>query len=124
MQKGIWYAIGAYVAWGLFPMYWKWLQHVSALQLISHRILWSFVVLISVILLTRQWNAFRQAVLAPGVLRIYVVAAILLTINWLVYVWGVNAGYIIETSLGYFINPLLSVLIGVIILHEQLRPLQ
>ena len=122
MNKGIWYAVGAYVCWGLFPIYWKWLHQVAALEVISHRIIWSCVMLAVVILLTRQWRSFRQALGSPRVLRIYIVAAVVLSINWLVYVWGVNAGFIVETSLGYFINPLLSVLLGVIFLRERLRP--
>lgn len=124
MNKGIWYGIGAYVTWGLFPIYWKWLHHVPALQLIGHRILWSFLMLFVAILTSRQWNIFRAAVLAPRVLRIYLAAAVLVGINWLVYVWAVNAGFIVETSLGYYINPLLSVLMGVLFLHERMRSLQ
>ena len=124
MNKGIWYAIGAYAFWGLFPIYWRWLHQVAAIELISHRIIWSCVILFVVVLVTRQWKTFRQAVLAPRVLQIYSVAAVLLTINWFVYVWAVNAGFIVESSLGYFINPLISVLLGVIILRERLRPIQ
>ena len=122
MNKGMRYAIGAYISWGVLPIYWKWLHHVPALQLISHRILWSFFALVVVILLTHRWKEFRQAVFAPRVLRVYTAAALLISINWLTYVWAVNAGHIVETSLGYFINPLLSVLMGVIFLHEHLRP--
>jgi chloramphenicol-sensitive protein RarD len=124
MNKGLWYALGAYLTWGLFPIYWKWLHGIPALQLISHRIGWSFLMLLAVILATKQWRAFRAAVQAPKVLMIYFVAAILIGVNWLVYVWAVNAGFIVESSLGYFINPLLSVLMGVIFLRERLRPLQ
>src|SRR5690349_8966370 len=124
MNKGIWNGIAAYAMWGVFPIYWKLLHEVPALQVIGHRISWSFLLLILYILLTRQWNAFRSAVLTPKTLGIYAIAGILLTVNWLVYVWGVNAGFIVETSLGYFINPLLSVLLGVLFLHERLRPAQ
>jgi len=124
MKKGILYGIGAYALWGLFPIYWKWLHHVPALQLLGHRIGWSFLFLIGIILATRQGAAFRAAALTPQTLRIYFAAAILIGVNWLTYVWAVNAGFIVETSLGYFINPLLSVLMGVIFLHERLRPLQ
>ncbi len=123
-RKGILYGIGAYALWGFFPIYWKLLHQVSALQVIGHRISWSFVLLIIVILLTKQWKDFRSAALTPKTIGIYSIAAVLLTINWLVYVWGVNAGFIVETSLGYFINPLLSVLLGVIFLRERLRPVQ
>jgi chloramphenicol-sensitive protein RarD len=124
MNKGMRYAIGAYISWGVLPIYWKWLHHVPALQLICHRILWSFLALVVLIVLTRQWKKFRQAVSTPRVLRVYSAAALLIGINWLTYVWAVNAGHIVETSLGYFINPLLSVLMGVIFLHEHLRPRQ
>jgi len=124
MNKGIWNGIAAYAMWGVFPIYWKLLHEVPALQVIGHRISWSFILLIFFILLTNQWNAFRLAVLTPKTLGIYAIAGILLTVNWLVYVWGVNAGFIVETSLGYFINPLLSVLLAVLFLHERLRPAQ
>jgi chloramphenicol-sensitive protein RarD len=124
MNKGIWYAVGAYVLWGLLPVYWKWLQHVPAPQVLCHRILWSFLTLIAIVLLSRQWNAFRAAMVKPRVLRAYAAAAVLIAINWLTYIWAVNAGFIVETSLGYFINPLLSVLLGVIFFRESLRPWQ
>jgi chloramphenicol-sensitive protein RarD len=124
MNKGIWYAVGAYVAWGVLPVYWKWLHNVPAVQLISHRIIWSFVLLAMVVFVTRQWKSFRSAAQPRRVLLIYLAAAVLLSINWLTYVWAVNAGFIVETSLGYFINPLLSVLMGVIFLRERLRPWQ
>ncbi len=124
MNKGILSGIGAYALWGFFPIYWKYLHDVPALQVIGHRIGWSFLLLILVILVSGQWNEFRSAVSQPKVIGIYSIAAVLLSINWLVYVWGVNAGFIVETSLGYFINPLLSVLLGVIFLRERLRPAQ
>jgi chloramphenicol-sensitive protein RarD len=124
MNKGIWYAIGAYASWGLFPIYWKLLHHVPALQLISHRIIWSFLALIVFILFLRQWSDFRSAAFSLRVFYVYLIAAVLIGINWLTYVWAVNAGHIIETSLGYFINPLLSVSMGVFFLHEHLRPRQ
>jgi chloramphenicol-sensitive protein RarD len=121
MKRGMWYAVGAYSCWGILPVYWKWLHHVPALQLLSHRILWSLLALVVVILMTRRWKEFCAAAFKPKVLRVYIVAAVLIGINWLTYVWAVNTGHIIETSLGYFINPLLSVLMGVIFLREHLR---
>lgn len=124
MNKGILNGLAAYALWGFFPIYWKFLHQVPALQVIGHRISWSFVLLMIIIFATRQWKDFRTAALAPKVIGIYSIAAVLLTVNWLVYVWGVNAGFIVETSLGYFINPLLSVLLGVIFLRERLRPMQ
>jgi chloramphenicol-sensitive protein RarD len=123
MNSGIWYALGAYVLWGLFPIYWKWLHHVPATQVIGHRIGWSFILLMIVIFVTGQWTRFR-ATLTWRVLGVYLLAGLLLSANWLVYVWGVNSGHIVETSLGYFINPLFSVLLGLIFLRERLRPFQ
>lgn len=124
MSKGSWYAVGAYAIWGILPVYWKSLHDVPATQLLAHRIVWSFCLLIIAILLSRHWGVFRVEILKPRVLRVYLVAAVLLSINWLTYIWAVNAGYIVETSLGYFINPLLSVLMGVVFFHEHLRPAQ
>ena len=124
MSKGIWNGLAAYAMWGFFPIYWKLLQSVPALQVIGHRIGWSFILLVVVILLTRQWKDFRSAALVPKVIGIYAVAGVLLSINWLIYVWGVNSGFIVETSLGYFINPLISVLLGVLFLRERLRAIQ
>ena len=124
MNKGILYGIGAYALWGFFPIYWKFLHDVPALQVIGHRIGWSFILLLAYILLTRQWSDFRSVAFKWKTVGIYSIAAVLLSFNWLIYVWGVNAGFIVETSLGYFINPLLSVSLGVLFLHERLRPLQ
>jgi chloramphenicol-sensitive protein RarD len=123
MNKGIWYALGAYITWGLFPVYWNLLRGIPALQLLGHRIFWSFLLLFGIILTARQGKAL-WASLNRRVLLTYSVAAVLIAINWLTYVWAVGAGFIVETSLGYFINPLLSVLLGVVFLRERLRPLQ
>lgn len=123
MKKGIWYALGAYITWGLFPVYWRLLAGIPALQLLGHRIFWSFLLLFGIVVVARQVKVFRSS-LNRRVLLIYSVAAVLIAINWLTYVWAVGAGFIVETSLGYFINPLLVVLLGVIFLHERLRLLQ
>ncbi len=122
-NRGAWYALAAYLAWGLLPIYWKSLHVVPALELVGHRISWSFIALVVWITVQRSWPALRRVV-TRRVLGIYVAAALLIGINWLLYVWAVNEGYIVETALGYFINPLLSVLLGVFVLHERLRPLQ
>jgi chloramphenicol-sensitive protein RarD len=118
MNTGILYALGTYIIWGLFPIYWKQLSYVFAGQLIGHRILWSFVMLMLVILGIRQWGKFR-AKLDARTLKAHGLAALLLSLNWLTYVWSVNNGYIVESSLGYFINPLLSVLLGMIFFKEK-----
>jgi chloramphenicol-sensitive protein RarD len=123
-RKGILYAISAYVMWGLFPLYWKQLETMPALQIIGHRIGWSFVLLLLVVLATGQWAAFRAAATEKKIIRIYLAAAVLISVNWFTYVWSVNHGYVVETSLGYYINPLFSVLLGVTIFRERLRPVQ
>lgn len=123
-KKGLLLALGAYFTWGLFPIYWKLLQGVPALQLLGHRIVWSFALLIVMLALSGGLKALRPKLFDLKILRIYAIAAILVGINWLVYVWSVNAGFIVETSLGYFINPLLSVVLGMIFFKERLRPLQ
>ncbi len=124
MKKGVWNAIGAYVMWGIFPIYWKLLDHVAAGEILGYRVVSSFILLSVVISLKREWPAWRQKTINRRTLPIYILTGILLGVNWLVYVWGVNAGHIVETSLGYFINPLISVLFGVIFLHERMRPAQ
>jgi len=124
MKKGVLYGIGAYVLWGILPIYWKFIQDVPALEIVSHRVIWSFVFVISVVILKNNWHEFNLISKQKKLVLPYLATAILLSINWLTYVWAVNAGYIVETSLGYFINPLVNVLLGVIFLRERLRPWQ
>ena len=124
MTKGIWYAIGAYVAWGLFPVFWAPFNDVPALQVLCHRIFWSFLLLVGWNLVTGQWKAFTSLALNRRILGIYTLAAVLIAITWLTFIWAVGAGFVVEISLGYFINPLLSVFLGVVFMRERLRPLQ
>lgn len=125
MEKtGLLLAFGAYFIWGVFPIYWKWLKEVEALELLAHRIIWSFVFLALFLLVARKRREFLLNLRNQKVIRTYFVAAMLIGLNWLVYVWAVNSGFIVETSLGYFINPLISVSLGVLFLRERLRPLQ
>ena len=122
-RDGSLFAIGAYLIWGLFPIYWKQLNAVPAAQLIGHRILWSFVLLAAIVLTRRQSRSVLASLNGPAI-RTYFAAAVLISVNWFVYVWAITHGFIVEASLGYFINPLLSVLLGVVIFRERLRPLQ
>jgi chloramphenicol-sensitive protein RarD len=124
MNRGVLLAIGAYGLWGFLPIYWKMIDIVPAAQILSHRIIWSFVFLTIILLIKKDISAFRLAIQPRKTLAIFSLAATLIGVNWLTYIWGVNAGYIVETSLGYFINPLVSVLLGVLFLKEKLRPLQ
>jgi chloramphenicol-sensitive protein RarD len=124
MNRGIVYAVAAYLVWGLLPLYWKALQHVQAGEILANRILWSFLFLMALLVFKKEMGQVRLAFATPRTALVLLLAASLLSINWLVYIWSVNAGYIIETSLGYFINPLVNVLLGVIFLRERLRPFQ
>ena len=121
MNKGILLAIGAYGLWGVLPVYWKTIVIVPAPQILSHRIIWSFLFLVIILLVKNDLAAFRLAIKSKKTVAIFCVASVLIGVNWLTYIWGVNAGYIVETSLGYFINPLVSVVLGVIFLREKIR---
>jgi chloramphenicol-sensitive protein RarD len=122
-SRGVGYAVGAYLLWGVLPIYWKLLQSVPAPLILAHRLLWSFLFLLVVIIVRREWPTLARAVNRSN-LPVYTLAAALLAINWLTYIWAVNADRIVETSLGYFINPLVNVLLAVVFLREHLRPSQ
>jgi chloramphenicol-sensitive protein RarD len=124
VKKGVLLAIGAYGLWGIFPLYWKQLLEVPAPEIIGHRIVWSLVFAFAVILFKKQLPMMLRTISNPRMVIIYGIAAGLLTVNWTTYVWGVNAGYVVEASLGYFINPLVSVVLGVLFFRERLRLLQ
>ena len=124
MNKGVAYAAGAYILWGLLPLYWKALHDVPSSQIVAHRLVWSLVFVGLVLTARRNWGWLGKAIRQPRVLLIFALSGTLLTVNWLVYIWGVNAGFIVETSLGYFINPLVNVLLGYVFLKERLRPMQ
>jgi chloramphenicol-sensitive protein RarD len=118
-------AIACYIIWGLVPLYWKRLAHVDSLELIAHRQVWSLLFLLVLLLGTDVgWRPMGQAMGNARSMARLALGAALLTVNWLVYVWGVNSGNIIETSLGYFLVPLFSVLAGRFLLREQLRSTQ
>jgi chloramphenicol-sensitive protein RarD len=121
LKQGILLAIGAHFTWGILLVYWKLLHGLPALQLLSHRVVWSFILLLTFILITKQLKSFWLAITRRRIIFIYLAAALLIGVNWLTYIWAVNTGYIVETTLGYFINPLLSVLLGVVVLRERLR---
>ncbi|MGA7205104.1 MAG: EamA family transporter RarD [Specibacter sp.] len=118
------FGISAYFLWGLLPLYFIWLMPANSIDIVANRIVWSLVFCALVITLTRGWKKIRAAVGNPRILGTLTVAGFLIVINWLTYVYAVTSGSAIEASLGYFINPLVSVLLGVIVLKEKLRPLQ
>jgi chloramphenicol-sensitive protein RarD len=124
MNKGVLYAALAYLAWGLLPLYWKALSDVPAAQILAHRFVWSLVFAGLVLTARRNWGWLARARRQPRVLLTFALSGTLLAVNWFTYIWGVNAGFIVETSLGYFINPLVNVLLGYLFLKERLRPAQ
>lgn len=124
MQSGLVTAALAYVLWGIFPLYIKQVAHVPALQVVAHRSWWSFVFVFALLLALRRTAWLRAALKDGHTLRVFAASAALLSANWMVYVWAVSAGRIIDASLGYFINPLVNVLLGVWFLKERPRPLQ
>jgi chloramphenicol-sensitive protein RarD len=121
MNKGILAGIGAYTLWGLFPIYWKLLEQVPAIEILAHRIVWSLIFVALVLMLQRDWRWLKVTLHDRRTLLIYTLAAILLSINWFTYIWAVNAGFVVEASLGYFINPLVNFMLGVIFFKEKLR---
>ena len=123
-RRGLILGAAAYVLWGAFPLYWPLLEPAGALEILAHRILWSVVTMGVLLLAVRRTSQLRALVADRRVLLLLTVAALTVTVNWATYIWGVNNGRVVETSLGYFINPLVTVLMGVFILGERLRRLQ
>lgn len=123
-RTGVIATMSAFVLWGLFPIFWKQLTGVNALELIAHRILWSLLFLIPIVVMRGTWGASMRALREPAAVRVHLLSGALLTLNWLVFVWAVNEGRIVETALGYFLTPLVNVAFGIIFLRERLRVAQ
>lgn len=122
MSRGTLAAAAAYIAWGLLPVYWKALEAVPALEILVHRVVWSLVVTLILLTVRREWDWLRRIQARPALLGRFVLTALLLGINWFTYIWANNNGHIVEASLGYFMNPLVNVLLGLLFLRERLRP--
>jgi len=121
VESGAFYAVLAYTAWGLLPIYWKFFGQIPAVEVLSHRIIWSMVFLTGLLLLQQRSSEFNQLWHSPIRLRILLITASLLTFNWGLYIYGVNTDQVVETSLGYFINPLVNVMLGFVFLQERLN---
>ena len=121
VRGGVLSAALAYVLWGLFPLYFKQLAGISPLDVLVHRVVWSLVFLLGVLAVRRQWTWLRDVLRQPKVLGAFAVSALLLSANWLTYIWAVTHDHVIDASLGYFITPLVNVLLGYTVLHERLR---
>ncbi len=120
-RRGFLFGVGAYLLWGLFPLYWPLLEPAGAVEILSHRITWSLITMTLVCLLAGRFSQFRAILSDPRSRRLLSLAAVVIAINWGTYIWGVNNHRVLETSLGYFINPLVTILMGVLILGERLR---
>lgn len=123
-RSGLALGVGAYLCWGLFPLYWPLLEPAGALEALSHRVVWSLGFVAILLTVTRRWDAFRVLWRDPVRLLFLALASVVIAINWGAFIWGVTNGHVIETSLGYFINPLVTVLLAVLVLGERLRPVQ
>jgi chloramphenicol-sensitive protein RarD len=123
MRTGILSAASAFLCWGLFPLYFHAIGEVPPLQILAHRMLWSLLFLLIVLAVRRQW-AWLKLLRQPRVVASFIASAVLLSVNWLIYIWAVNNGHVIEASLGYFINPLVNISLGYLLLKERLRPAQ
>ena len=123
-NSGLIAGVGAYVMWGLVPLYWPLLKPASAMEILSHRVVWSLVFLLIIVYFKKLFSDIKVALFDRRKMILLFFASIFITINWGVFIWAVNNGHVIETSLGYFINPLVSVALGVIVLKEKLRLLQ
>jgi chloramphenicol-sensitive protein RarD len=123
-RKGLIFGIAAYGMWGLFPLYWPLLKPASATEILANRMLWSLAVVAFLLTLRRNWAWTAEVRHSPRKLALLAAAAVVVSVNWGVYIWAVNQHRVVETSLGYFITPLVTVMFGVVIFRERLRPMQ
>lgn len=123
-KQGVLLAIGAYTMWGIAPIYFKALSSVSPLEILSHRVIWSFVLLTVLLHFGRRWRSVRDVLRSKKKMGYLVTTALLVGINWLIFIWAVNANHMLDASLGYYINPLINVILGMLFLGERLRKLQ
>lgn len=119
---GIVYTVFAYIIWGFLPIYWKLIEHVPPGEILAHRIVWAFILMFAIVLLTNNWNEFirecRVIIADKSKLIGITLASFTISVNWFVYIWAVNNDFVVQASLGYYINPLISILLGIIVLKE------
>lgn len=123
-RGGVWIAVGAYVGWGLMPLYWHLLKLVPSMQIIAHRVVWSALFVCGWLGFKYGRGWLRETLVRPRAVWMLALSGALIAFNWGLYIWAVNAGHVVETALGYFINPLLNVVLGVVVLHERLNRVQ
>lgn len=124
-KKGLFYTAFSYLLWGLLPLYWKLIHEVTSEEILAHRVFWSFVFMLALLTFSKEWpnvvEACKKLTKQPGLVLLLILSSILISINWFVYIWSVNHEHLIETSLGYYINPLISVLLGMLCFKEKLN---
>lgn len=123
-QQGYLYAVLAFLMWGMAPIYFKQIESIAALEILTHRVIWSVLFLILIVLAAKQWHQIQHVIKKPKLLGMLCVSSTLLGFNWGLFIWAVNNDHMLDASLGYYINPLLNVLLGVIFLSERLRKWQ
>lgn len=123
-RRGFLFGVAAYGLWGLFPLYWPLLRPAEAVELLAHRIVWSAIFVVGLLALRHRVGNMRAILANRRTTSLLLVAAVVVAVNWGTYIWGVTNEHVVETSLGYFINPIVTVLLGVLVLHERLRPVQ
>ncbi|MER6747346.1 EamA family transporter RarD [Streptomyces fungicidicus] len=123
-RLGLLNGFAAYGMWGLVPLFWPLLKPSGAVEILAHRMVWSLLFVAAALLLIRRWAWLGELLRQPRRLALVTVAAAVITVNWGVYIWAVNSGHVVEASLGYFINPLVTIAMGVLLLKERLRPVQ
>ena len=121
---GLVYALLAYILWGLAPIYWKQISHIDSSQIVAHRMFWSFLFSVIIVVIFRQWSEFLKLIRNQKIRRTLFFGSVLMALNWGIFIWAVNANHMVEVSMGYFINPLITVLLGVILFKERLRAMQ
>lgn len=124
MNSGIWLAILAYLIWGILPVFWKLLSDIPVNEILPHRMVWSFIFVILILGFRKQWIWIGKIRKNPKLLFIYLLTGSLLSINWFTYIWSVNNNFVVDASLGYFINPLFTVMLGAAFLKEKMRKFQ
>ena len=122
--KGVLYGIAAYGWWGVVAIYFKAVRHVAPLEILAHRIVWSVVVLVAIVTVMRRWPTLIRVAAEWRALRLLVLSTFLVATNWYVFIWAVSHDHLVDASLGYFINPLVNVVLGFVVLHERLRALE
>ncbi|HUL67815.1 MAG TPA: EamA family transporter RarD [Burkholderiaceae bacterium] len=124
MKRGVWYAVGAYLLWGVFPIYIKWLQEVPPVEILAHRMVWSLAFVTVLLTIQHHWKWLQTVAARPAILGRFAATATVVSVNWGVYIWAITSNRVVDASLGYFINPLVNVLLGALVLRERLRPVQ